>query len=82
MTSFAGYSPQQAEKSRCDCRPEWPIVAYPSGAAATQVKSAPHARQAAGRILLRDLQEHATQPEFVFRHSWKPGDLVLWDSRT
>jgi alpha-ketoglutarate-dependent 2,4-dichlorophenoxyacetate dioxygenase len=36
----------------------------------------------AGRILLRDLQEHATQPEFVYRHAWQPGDLVLWDNRS
>jgi alpha-ketoglutarate-dependent 2,4-dichlorophenoxyacetate dioxygenase len=35
----------------------------------------------AGRILLCDLQEHATQPEFVYRHAWRKGDLVLWDNR-
>jgi len=34
-----------------------------------------------GRLLLRDLMEHATQPEFVFRHSWRVGDLVIWDNR-
>jgi len=34
-----------------------------------------------GRLLLRDLIEHATQPEFVYRHSWKVGDLVIWDNR-
>jgi len=34
-----------------------------------------------GRLLLRDLIEHATQPEFVYRHSWRAGDLVIWDNR-
>jgi alpha-ketoglutarate-dependent 2,4-dichlorophenoxyacetate dioxygenase len=34
-----------------------------------------------GRLLLRDLTEHATQPEFVYRHSWRVGDLVIWDNR-
>jgi alpha-ketoglutarate-dependent 2,4-dichlorophenoxyacetate dioxygenase len=34
-----------------------------------------------GRLLLRDLMEHATQPEFVFRHAWRVGDLVIWDNR-
>jgi alpha-ketoglutarate-dependent 2,4-dichlorophenoxyacetate dioxygenase len=34
-----------------------------------------------GRLLLRDLMEHATQPEFVYRHSWRVGDLVIWDNR-
>ncbi len=34
-----------------------------------------------GRLLLRDLIEHATQPEFVYRHSWRVRDLVIWDNR-
>lgn len=33
------------------------------------------------RLLLLDLMEHATQPEFVYRHSWRVGDLVIWDNR-
>jgi len=34
-----------------------------------------------GRLLLRDLMEHATQREFVYRHAWRVGDLVIWDNR-
>jgi len=34
-----------------------------------------------GRMLLADLIEHATQREFVHRHRWRPGDLVMWDNR-
>jgi alpha-ketoglutarate-dependent 2,4-dichlorophenoxyacetate dioxygenase len=34
-----------------------------------------------GRLLLRDLIEHATQPAFVYRHEWRVGDLVIWDNR-
>jgi len=33
------------------------------------------------RILLRDLTEHATQPQFVHVHAWVPYDLVMWDNR-
>ena len=33
-----------------------------------------------GRLLLRDLIEHATQPRFVYRHGWRVGDLVIWDN--
>ena len=31
--------------------------------------------------LLKLLYEHATQPEFVLRHHWQPGDVLLWDNR-
>ena len=34
-----------------------------------------------GRLLLRDLTEHATQSQFVYRHAWRAGDLVIWDNR-
>jgi alpha-ketoglutarate-dependent 2,4-dichlorophenoxyacetate dioxygenase len=34
------------------------------------------------RMFLRDLTEHATQPQFVYRHRWRVGDLVMWDNRT
>lgn len=33
------------------------------------------------RMLLRDLNEHATQPRFVYAHKWTRGDLVMWDNR-
>ena len=33
-----------------------------------------------GRLLLRELMEHATQPAFVYRHRWRAGDLVIWDN--
>jgi alpha-ketoglutarate-dependent 2,4-dichlorophenoxyacetate dioxygenase len=34
-----------------------------------------------GRLLLLDLIGHATQPQFVYRHEWRQGDLVWWDDR-
>jgi alpha-ketoglutarate-dependent 2,4-dichlorophenoxyacetate dioxygenase len=34
-----------------------------------------------GRLLLHDLIEHATQRQFVYRHGWRHGDLVIWDNR-
>jgi alpha-ketoglutarate-dependent 2,4-dichlorophenoxyacetate dioxygenase len=33
-----------------------------------------------GRLFLRELIEHATQPQFVYRHAWRVGDLVIWDN--
>jgi alpha-ketoglutarate-dependent 2,4-dichlorophenoxyacetate dioxygenase len=35
-----------------------------------------------GRLLLKDLIEHATRPQFVHYHEWTLGDLVIWDNRT
>jgi len=34
-----------------------------------------------GRAFLRDLNEHATQPQFVYVHRWRQYDLVIWDNR-
>ena len=34
-----------------------------------------------GRILLYDLNLHATRPEFVYSHKWRVGDVVIWDNR-
>jgi alpha-ketoglutarate-dependent 2,4-dichlorophenoxyacetate dioxygenase len=34
-----------------------------------------------GRLLLRELIEHATRRDFVYRHEWREGDLVIWDNR-
>lgn len=34
-----------------------------------------------GRLLLRDLTEHATRSEFVYVHRWTVHDLVMWDNR-
>ena len=66
---------------------EWPIVrTHPGsqrktlfiGAHATRVLDWPVPE---GRLLLADLLEHATQRQFVYRHTWCPGDLVIWDNR-
>lgn len=34
------------------------------------------------RVLLRDLNEHATQPRYVYVHRWRPWDFVMWDNRS
>jgi alpha-ketoglutarate-dependent 2,4-dichlorophenoxyacetate dioxygenase len=34
-----------------------------------------------GRRLIEELTEFATQPQFVHRHRWREGDLVVWDNR-
>ena len=47
-----------------------------SHAGAIQGMTVPEAR-----VLLRDLNEHATQPKYVYVHKWSLHDLVMWDNR-
>jgi alpha-ketoglutarate-dependent 2,4-dichlorophenoxyacetate dioxygenase len=37
--------------------------------------------EADGRALVEQLYDHATQERFVYRHSWRGHDLVIWDNR-
>jgi taurine dioxygenase len=30
--------------------------------------------------LLSQLYRHIVQPEFIYTHSWQPGDLLMWDN--
>jgi alpha-ketoglutarate-dependent 2,4-dichlorophenoxyacetate dioxygenase len=34
-----------------------------------------------GRALLKELTAIATQEQYVYRHTWRPKDLVMWDNR-
>lgn len=34
-----------------------------------------------GQELLQFLFEHTTRPQYVYRHKWKPFDIVFWDNR-
>jgi len=33
-----------------------------------------------GRAILDEMQAWATQPQFVYRHEWTVGDLLIWDN--
>jgi alpha-ketoglutarate-dependent 2,4-dichlorophenoxyacetate dioxygenase len=85
--STLGWEPTEAEIRGAMDPVRWPLVRVHAGSGRKTLYIGAHARRVigmplpAGRILLRDLQEHATQPSFVYRHAWRPGDLVLWDNR-
>lgn len=34
-----------------------------------------------GRQRLAALEAHATQERFIYRHHWRPGDVLMWDNR-
>ena len=85
--STLGWEPTEAEIRGAMPPVRWPLVRVHAGSGRKLLYIGAHARRViglplpAGRILLRDLLEHATQPAFVYRHAWRPGDLVLWDNR-
>ena len=66
----------------------WPLVQTHPGSGRKLLFVGVHARQVIGwptaesRMYLQDLLEHATQREFVYRHEWQVGDLVMWDNRS
>lgn len=37
--------------------------------------------EAESRPLLDYLSSHATRPEYLYRHRWRAGDLLVWDNR-
>jgi alpha-ketoglutarate-dependent 2,4-dichlorophenoxyacetate dioxygenase len=66
----------------------WPLVRKHPGSGRKLLFVGVHAHRiegmalAEGRMLLADLLEHATQRQFVHRHVWQVGDLVMWDNRS
>ena len=36
--------------------------------------------ETSGSVLLEEIYEFATRPEFVYRHRWQVGDALLWDN--
>ncbi|HTH06613.1 MAG TPA: TauD/TfdA family dioxygenase, partial [Ilumatobacteraceae bacterium] len=49
-----------------------------------RIESVPHIEGMTpeeSRGLLQFLYAHAASPEFVYRHSWRDGDVVMWDNR-
>lgn len=64
----------------------WPLVTADSRTGRRILWVGAHASEVVGmtlpegRMLLMDLLEHATQREFVYRHEWRVGDLVIWDN--
>jgi alpha-ketoglutarate-dependent 2,4-dichlorophenoxyacetate dioxygenase len=65
----------------------WPLVRRHPGSCRKTLFIGVHCREILGmslpegRMLLLDLLEHATRRDFVYRHVWRVGDLVMWDNR-
>ena len=67
---------------------QWPLVRVHPGSQRKVLFVGVHITHVLGmtvpesRLLVSDLLEHATQRQFVYRHEWHPGDLVIWDNRS
>jgi alpha-ketoglutarate-dependent 2,4-dichlorophenoxyacetate dioxygenase len=82
-----GFAPSDDEIAGAIPAVAWPLVRTHPGSGRKLLYIGAHARHVVGlslpegRVLLSDLLEHATQRQFVYRHEWRPGDLVMWDNR-
>jgi alpha-ketoglutarate-dependent 2,4-dichlorophenoxyacetate dioxygenase len=83
---LGGYTPTDEERaSRPPAR--HPLVRRHPGSGRKALYIASHASHIIGwpleesRALLEELIEFATQPQFIYAHKWRVGDLVIWDNR-
>jgi alpha-ketoglutarate-dependent 2,4-dichlorophenoxyacetate dioxygenase len=83
---LGGYTPSdEGRASRPPAR--HPLVRRHPGSGRKALYIASHASHIIGwpleegRALLEELIEFATQPQFVYAHKWRVGDLVIWDNR-
>ncbi len=58
--------------------PETRRTAIFAGMHASHIEGMPFEK---GRALILRLEAHATQPRYLYRHTWRPGDLLMWDNR-
>jgi alpha-ketoglutarate-dependent 2,4-dichlorophenoxyacetate dioxygenase len=78
------FSPEEAERLQGAVHP---LLRTIPGSKRRSLYLASHASHvidwpvAEGRLLLRDLIEHATQAQFTYTHAWRVADLVIWDNR-
>src|SRR6185437_5104570 len=35
-----------------------------------------------GKAMIEELHDHCMRPEFLYRHQWQVGDLLMWDNAT
>ncbi len=82
----AGYPQPTEEELKSRPPAQHPIVQTHAGSKRKTLYIASHCSHILGmpidegRALLKELMTHATQPQFVYRHKWSVGDLVMWDN--
>ena len=83
---LGGYVPTEEERRSLPSA-RHKVVRWHAGSGRKAVYIAAHASHIVGmpveegQALLAELIEFATQPQFVYRHKWQVGDLMIWDNR-
>ncbi|CAN5212162.1 TauD/TfdA family dioxygenase [soil metagenome] len=49
--------------------------------AASMANGVPGMPEPEAQALLKEMLDFATQEQFVYRHQWQPGDVLIWDDR-
>lgn len=82
-----GGGPEPTPEERATRPPaRHPLVHLHAGSGRKALYLASHAAGIVGwpvdkaRKLIGELMAHATQPQFVYAHSWRRGDVVVWDN--
>jgi len=84
--AFGGYLPTEDERKSYPAARHKVVRRHP-GSGRNALYIASHASHIMGmpieegQALLGELMGFATQPQFVYRHKWQVGDLVIWDNR-
>jgi alpha-ketoglutarate-dependent 2,4-dichlorophenoxyacetate dioxygenase len=85
-SKLGGYVPTEAERKAYPSARHRLVRRHP-GSGRNALYIAAHASHIVGmpvdegRSLLEELMGFATRPQFVYRHKWRVGDLVIWDNR-
>ncbi len=83
MVGRVGYSPPQQSKPPV----EHPLVRTHPPTGRRGIYIGGHVDRIVGlwddesAELIARLMTHMTQPQFVYEHTWQPGDLLIWDNR-
>jgi alpha-ketoglutarate-dependent 2,4-dichlorophenoxyacetate dioxygenase len=85
-SKLGGYVPTEAERNAYPSARHELVRRHP-GSGRKALYIAAHAShiigmpREEGQALLEELMKFATRPQFVYRHTWRVGDLVIWDNR-
>jgi alpha-ketoglutarate-dependent 2,4-dichlorophenoxyacetate dioxygenase len=82
-----GGGPEPTEEERRSRPPaQHPLVHVHAGSGRKALYLASHIARVVGwpddeaRALVQELTAFATQPQFVYRHHWRVGEIVIWDN--